>query len=80
MSRAGEEHLADRQWWLADEDGSNLHELPIAPTDTVSGWAASGEIILLRGRTVEALNPETGARRVIRELPGREPEAVEDAT
>ncbi|MGM0491374.1 MAG: hypothetical protein ACQER1_00400 [Armatimonadota bacterium] len=61
-----------RQWWLADPDRTNLRKLSIEPTDQVQGWSASGEIVLLRGRTVEAYDPETGNRRLIRELPGTE--------
>jgi len=67
-------------WWLPDTRAPAPKRLEITDEDRVGGWAASGEIILLRGRTVEALDPETGQHRVIRELPGREPEADEDAT
>jgi len=66
-------------WWLPDPAATAPKRLPITDDDQVGGWNTHGEIILLRGRTVEALDPETGRRRVIRELPGREPEPGEDA-
>lgn len=62
----------EREWWLANPDGTNLRRLPVERTEHVQGWSASGEIILLCGRTVEALDPEAGERRLIRELPGTE--------
>lgn len=55
-------------WWMADADGANLRRLPIDSREQVGGWSAEGEIILLRGRSIEALDPETGQRRVVREL------------
>lgn len=65
-------YKSERDWWLADPDGSDLRRLPIERGEEVLGWSAQGEIILLRGRIVEALDPETGQRRLIRELPGTE--------
>jgi hypothetical protein len=61
----------DHEWWLADPDGTDLRRLPIQRGEDVIGWSAEGEIILLRGLEVEALDPDTGQRRLIRELPRR---------
>jgi hypothetical protein len=66
--QAEEGHRA-RGWWLADTDGSNLRKLDLAEFAHIYGWTHDGDIVVEEAGRIFRLDPATGERRTIYELP-----------
>jgi len=64
-SPAGE---PQREWWLANPDGSELRPAPIPPTARIAGWTYDGDFVYWDAGEIHRSDPETGTGRMLRAL------------
>jgi len=58
-----------REWWLANPDGSHLRPALIPPTARIAGRTHDGDVVVWEDGRIDRLDPDTGERRTIMELP-----------